>query len=111
VQDAPGRLGDLTGWECAHSSFHIEDYVPVDVAIADDAPVISESGQRTLLIRGLSFGLRFVQLVQGLQEPSAVRCIIGVNETNATFRFHRIRPGETWNRPDLDDYNQSRGTS
>lgn len=42
--------------------------------------------------------------MHGLPEPGAVRCIIGANETNTTFRFHQIRPGERWNRPDLDDY-------
>lgn len=103
-KDAPGRPGDLTGWECDHSSFHIEDHVPVDIAIIDDAPVIGEAGQRTLLIQGLNFSMRFASLVRGLPELSAVRCIVGANQTNATFRFHQIRPGETWHRPDLDDY-------
>jgi hypothetical protein len=105
AQDAPGSLGDLTGWECAHSSFHLEDLVPVDRAIIDDAPVISEAGQRTLLIHGLNFSLRFASLVHGLAEPRAVRCIIGANDSNATFRFHQIHPGERWNQPDLDVYN------
>jgi hypothetical protein len=104
AEDAPGGLGDLTGWECSYSSFHLEDLVPVDLVIIDDVPVISEAGQRTLLIQGLNFSLRFASLVHGLPEPSAVRCIIGANETSATFRFHQIRPGEIWNTPDLDDY-------
>jgi hypothetical protein len=26
------------------------------------------------------------------------------NMTNATFRFHQIRPGERWNLPDLDQF-------
>jgi hypothetical protein len=101
---APGRPGDLTGWECDHSSFHLEDLVPVDIAIHDDAPVISEAAQRTLLVQGLNFSLRFTDLVRALPAPCAVRCIVGANETNATFRFHQIRSGETWNRPDLDNY-------
>jgi hypothetical protein len=104
AKDAPRRPGDLTGWECDHSSFHIEDHVPVDIASIDDAPVISEAGQRTLLTQGLNFSMRFASLVRGLPEPSAVRCIVGANETNATFRFHQIRLGQTWHRPDLDDY-------
>jgi len=102
--DAPGQPGDLTGWECDHSSFHLEDLVPVDIAIVDDAPVISEAAQRTLLVQGLSFSLRFAGLVRALPAPGAVRCIVGANETNATFRFHQIRPGQRWNGPDLDDY-------
>ncbi|MFF3609922.1 hypothetical protein [Streptomyces sp. NPDC002463] len=33
-----------------------------------------------------------------------MRCVVAANETNATFRFHQIRPGEFWNYPDLDRY-------
>src|ERR1700759_2275583 len=54
AQGGPGRLGDRTGWESDHSSFHLEDHVPVDIAIIDDAPVISGTGQQTLLIQGLN---------------------------------------------------------
>ncbi len=104
AEGAPAIFPDLTAWECSDSSFHLEDLVPVDVAIVDDAPVISEAGQRTLLVHGLSFGLRFARLVRDLGGPAAVRCIIGANETNATFRFHQVREGEHWNPPDLDRY-------
>ncbi|MEI8407202.1 MULTISPECIES: hypothetical protein [unclassified Kribbella] len=41
-------------------------------------------------------------------QPGPVRCIVGANETNATFRFHQIRPGESWNRPDLNSYRLER---
>ncbi|GAA1008259.1 hypothetical protein Aple_070600 [Acrocarpospora pleiomorpha] len=101
---APSFFGDLTAWECSDSSFHLEDLVPVDVVIVDDAPVISGEGQRILLLHGVAFALEFSQRVYGLNPPSSVRCILGVNETNATFRFHQIRPGESWNVPDLDNY-------
>lgn len=104
AERAPAIFPDLTGWDCADSSFHIEDHVPVDIAIIDDAPVIREADQRTLLVQGLAFGLRFAHLVVALEDPGAVRCIIGANDTNATFRFHQIRPGERWNTPDLDSY-------
>lgn len=83
---------DLTSWECANSSLHLEDSVPVHIETVDDAPVISEAGQKTLLINGLAFGFRFAQLVQSIDEPSPVRCIIAANETNATFRFTRSGP-------------------
>jgi hypothetical protein len=102
---APSFSPDLTGWECSDSSFHLEDFVPVGVAVIDDVPVISEAAQRTLLIQGLGFGIRFACLVRDLDEPGPVRCIIGANGTNATFRFHQIREGERWNDPDLDSYN------
>jgi hypothetical protein len=51
-----------------------------------------------------SFGIRFTRLVRDLDEPRPVRCIIGANDTNATFRFHQIRRGESWNHADLDSY-------
>jgi hypothetical protein len=101
---APGRFQDLTGWECAHSSFHLEDDVPVTVTITDHEPGISEDDQNVLLRQGLALAIRFRALVYQLQEPVPVRCIIGANSTNATFRFHRIRPGERWNAPDLDRF-------
>jgi hypothetical protein len=104
AEGAPSIFKDLTGWECADSSFHLEDLVPVDVVIVDGAPVISEADQQILLLHGIAFALEFSQLVYALQPPSPVRCILGANETNATFRFHQIRPGESWNRADLDGY-------
>jgi len=108
AEGAPSFFPDLTAWECSDSSFHLEDFVPVDAATVNDAPVIDEADQRTLLLYGLNFTLRFARLVHGLDEPTAVRCIIGANETNATFRFHQVREGEHWNPPDLDRYQQDR---
>jgi hypothetical protein len=92
---APSFFKDLTAWECADSSFHIEHHVPaVHVAIVDEAPVISDSDQRILLVHGLAFGLQFSRLVYALDPPSPVRCIVAANDTNATLRFHQIRHGE-----------------
>lgn len=101
---APSFFNDLTAWECSDSSFHLEDHVPVPVAIVDDAPQIAEDDQRILLLHGIAFAIEFGQLVCALDQPSPVRCIVAANETNATFRFHQIRPGEFWNYPDLDRY-------
>lgn len=101
---APSNFPDLTGWECTDSSFHIEDFVPVTIDDVDDEPRISEDDQRVLLQQGIAFGLRFSRLVYRLDALVPVRCIVGANETNATFRFHQIRAGESWTRPNLDDY-------
>ncbi|WP_192809126.1 hypothetical protein [Actinomadura montaniterrae] len=101
---APGIFRDLTAWECADSSFHLEDAVDVTVDVTDGVPAISEDDQRVLLRQGVAFALEFARLVRALDPPAAVRCILGANETNATFRFHQIRPGERWNLPDLDEY-------
>ncbi|KJS56127.1 hypothetical protein VM98_09140 [Streptomyces rubellomurinus subsp. indigoferus] len=102
--DAPSFLGDLTGWECYDSSFHLEDLVPVHAALVDGTPHITEDDQQILLLHGIAFALEFGQLVYGLEQPSPVRCIVAANETNATFRFHQIRSGEFWNYPGLDRY-------
>jgi len=102
---APGMYHDLTGWECAHSSFHVEDYLPVSaVTSIDGTPDISEPDQRLLLTQALIFAARFARLVFDLAQPPAVRCIINANETCSTFRFNQIRSGEHWNLPDLDTY-------
>ena len=103
AEGGPGFV-DLTGWECADSSFHLERVVPVDVAVADGEPFISEEGQRVLLAHGVAFGLEFSRLVYGLRPSVPVRCILAANETCATFRFHQIRRGEHWNVPGLDGY-------
>ncbi|MEV0109741.1 hypothetical protein AB0H42_25855 [Nocardia sp. NPDC050799] len=108
VDNAPSFFPDLTGWECSDSSFHLEDFVPVDVAIIDDQPFIVEDDQRLLLLHGIALARVVGRLVYRLDPPAPVRFIIAANETNATFRFHRIRVGECWNSPDLDNYRQDK---
>jgi hypothetical protein len=96
---------DLTAWECATSTFHLDDVVPVHVgSLEDGEPVISEADQILMLRHGLGFALEVVRLVRALPEPVAVRCIVGANSTNGTFRFHRARRGESWLNPDVDAY-------
>ena len=104
AETIPLATGDLTGWECSDSSFHLEDVVPVEVVINDGVPAIGDEGQRILLLQGLAFALALSRSIYTLDPPSPVRCIIGVNRTNGTFRFHQIRPGEDWNHPELDSY-------
>jgi hypothetical protein len=105
ADDAPSIFPDLTGWECADSSFHLEDKVPVTVTLtAESEPRISEDDQRVLLSHGIAFAVEFAKLAHSLDPPAPVRCIIAANMTNATFRFHQIRPGERWNLPDLDQF-------
>jgi len=55
----PGIHHDLTRWECAHSSFHVEDYVAVSVVTSiDGTPGFSEPDQRLLLTQALIFAAR-----------------------------------------------------
>jgi hypothetical protein len=89
-------LDDLNRWECHDSSFHLEDFVPVDVTTVDDAPVITEDDQRILLLHAVAFALEFSKLVYALEPLTPVRCIISAGDTNATFRFHQIRPDQGW---------------
>jgi hypothetical protein len=105
-REAPRSDGpDLTGWECATSSFHLDDMVPVHIGSLDDGePVIGEEDQALMLRHGLGFAVEVVRLVRALPEPVAVRCIVGANSTNGTFRFHRARRGESWLSPDVDSY-------
>ena len=53
-------------------------------------------------MHGLAFAVRFGRLVRALDPPAPVRCIVAATETDATFRFHQIRPGEQWHRSDVD---------
>jgi len=59
TEKAPGIFTDLTGWECADSSFHLEDFVPVKVAVVDGAPLITDDDQRILMLHGAAFALEF----------------------------------------------------
>ncbi|HEV2375141.1 MAG TPA: hypothetical protein VGS19_23655 [Streptosporangiaceae bacterium] len=95
---------DLTGWESSDNAFHLEDYIPVAVTLADGVPSISPENRRILLLQGIAFGVELVRLVYDLSPPARVRSIISANDTCATFRFHQIRAGERWNDPDLDNY-------
>jgi len=105
VDRAPGNFPNLTLWECSVSSFHLDDVVPVAVGRLDDGePVIGESDQVLMLRHGLGFALEVVRLVNALDDPMPVCCIVGANSTNGTFRFHRARPGEAWLNADLDAY-------
>jgi hypothetical protein len=95
---------DLTGWECGDSSFHIEDFAPVQARLVDDVPRLGEAAQSMLLRQGIAFAAEFALLVRGLGEPRPVRVIIGVGTTGGTLRFHQIREGEDWIAADLDGY-------
>jgi hypothetical protein len=96
---------DLTAWECATSSFHLDDMVPVHLgSLTDGEPVISEANQVLMLRHGWGFALEVIRLVRALPEPVAVRCVVGANSTNGTFRFHRARRGQSWLDPDVDAY-------
>jgi hypothetical protein len=92
AEDAPSVFQDLTSWECADSSFRLED-------------LVAETDQRILLLHGIAFAREFSRSALALDPPSKVRCILSANETQVTFRFHQIRQGEDWIQPDLDRYN------
>ena len=80
-------LHDLTGWECAHSSFHLEDDVPqVNVTRdAEGAPLVSEDDQRVLLVHGAAFALEFSRHMYALRPPAPVRCIVAVNQRHVSI--------------------------
>ncbi|MFD4354093.1 hypothetical protein ACFWPX_16170 [Nocardia sp. NPDC058518] len=105
ADDAPGRYFDLIGWECFHTVLHLEDFVPVDRAHAE-VPIIGIDAQRTLLRQGIALAREVGRLAGELSTPIPLRCIVATNETNGTFRFHRIRPNEGWLLDDLDSYDR-----
>jgi hypothetical protein len=87
------------------NSFHLDDAVPVQVGRRDSGePVVSEADQVLMLRHGMGFALEIVRLVRELPGPFAVRCLVSANTTNGTFRFHRVRHGESWVVDDLDAY-------
>lgn len=104
ADNAPGGLPDLTGWECHHSSFHLEDFIRTSASDTNGQPSLSEDDQRLLLLHGVALAREVGQAVYALEPPIAVHLILSANATCATFRFHQIRAGERWEVPDLDSY-------
>ncbi|MFB7716075.1 hypothetical protein [Nocardia sp. NPDC056100] len=102
--DAPADFGDLTGWECAHTVLHLDDFVPVTVSQEGGEPLIGPDDQRELLRQGIVLAREIGRLAGELAVPQSIRCVISANDTNGTFRFHRIRSGESWHDADLDKY-------
>ncbi|MET8650280.1 DUF6630 family protein [Nocardia aurea] len=105
ADDAPGRQFDLTGWECFETKLHLEEFVPVERAYPD-GPIIGVDAQRTLLRQGVALAREVGRLAGELSAPIPLRCIISTGEANGTFRFHRIRPEESWLIDDLDSYSR-----
>lgn len=60
ADDAPGPFFDLTGWECSHTDFHLEDFVPVDTTYAEGP-----------LLEDLDSGLAY--FVRVLADPDTIR--------------------------------------
>ena len=109
AEPPPGNFPDLTGWECFVNSFHLEDVVPVEVALSDEGePSISEADQCVLLRHGVAFALEVCRLAASFERPIPVRCVVATNRTNGTFRFHRVRVGEDWVLADLNAYGSER---
>ena len=105
IGNAPGNSPDLTGWECSVNTVHLDFIVPIAIGSpAAGEPVIDDDAQVHLLRHGLGLAVEIVRLAGELDGPVPVRCIIGANSTSGTFRFHRVRPGETWLVEDLDAY-------
>lgn len=104
----PGNFPDLTGWECQVNSFHLEDLLPVEVSVSedDDDLTVDEAGQLEMLRQGLALGVELCRLAYDRTVP--LRCVVAVDGSGGTFRFHRIRAGEDWLRTDMDEYRSSK---
>ncbi|MBB2748882.1 UNVERIFIED_ORG: hypothetical protein FHR35_008785 [Microbispora rosea subsp. rosea] len=103
---SPHRHTDLTGVECDANSRHLDDHPDVAVSI-DHAgrPRIGRDHRIHMLRQGIVLSGIVHTLARRLPDRPPVRCITATDETNGTFRFHQIRPGEEWLRlDDLDGY-------
>ncbi|MCX4823716.1 hypothetical protein OG883_28350 [Streptomyces sp. NBC_01142] len=101
----PGGFPDLTGWECSVTSLHLEDFVPVRTTVSEDGvPALDEDVQLLLLQHGFALATEVCRLAGALEPPVPVQCLVSANDSSATFRFHRMRAGESWVAADLDAY-------
>ena len=106
-QESRTGYDDLTWWEFYATKMHLEDYVPVHVGGLVDGcgtPVIGEADQLKLLRQGFGYALEIIRMARALQPVPPFRCVVGVNESCGTCRFHVGRPGEHSLADDLDEF-------
>ena len=99
-------FAELTYRESQRNCWHLEDDDPaIKVDIDDEGtPHIDLNDQIRMLRRGIVLSRIVHDLAAGLPDHPPLRCITATNDTNGTFRFHQIRPGEQWHADDLDGY-------
>jgi hypothetical protein len=100
-------FAELTYRETQRNSWHLDDHSAIHVEIDDEGtPHISYEHQLHMLKQGVLLSRLVLDLAAGLPDRPPICCITGTNDTNGTFRFHQLRPGEAWLLDDLDQYAQ-----
>ncbi|MEU9508226.1 hypothetical protein AB0D32_18340 [Micromonospora sp. NPDC048170] len=98
---------ELTYRETQRNSWHLDDHPVIHVDIDDEgAPHISYEHQLHMLKQGVLLSRVIIGLAANLPDRPPICCITSANDTNGTFRFHQLRPGEAWLHDDLDKYTQ-----
>jgi hypothetical protein len=82
-------LGSRTAYECFVNAFHVDRYL--------DGELEGEA----LTLQAVALADR---LFAKLAARGRIRVIASFNEDDATLRFHRIRPDESWLAHDLEGY-------
>jgi hypothetical protein len=96
---------DLTFRESQRNCWHLDDHPDIHAEVdGEGTPHIDHDDQVLMLRHGLALSLIVGELARALPDRPATCCIIGANDTNGTFRFHQLRPGERWIGEDLDLY-------
>ncbi|WP_147433108.1 hypothetical protein [Catellatospora citrea] len=100
-------FAELTYRETQRNSWHLDDHPAVHVEVDDEGgPRISHEHQLHMLKQGILLSRLVLVLAAGLPDRPPLCCITSANDTNGVFRFHQLRPGETWLQGDLDLYAQ-----
>lgn len=96
TENATEHPGGLTGWEASNNWVPLEGFIGVQSNALYGPDNLPEGQQQILLHYGIEFLLKFTALAQALDPPVPLRCILAGSERSVTFRFHQIRPAETW---------------
>jgi hypothetical protein len=100
-------FAELTYRETQRNSWHLDDHPAIHVDIDEEGgPHISYDHQLHMLKQGVLLSRITVGLAAGLPDRPPICCITSTNDTNGIFRFHQLRPGESWLHDDLDQYAQ-----
>jgi hypothetical protein len=96
---------ELMDREAQRNCWHLDDHPTIHVEVDEDGqPHISVEHQVHMLKQGVQLSRLVLDLALDLPDRPAICCITGANDTNGTFRFHQLRPGDAWLSDDLDQY-------
>ena len=98
------EFATLTERECWMNSWHLDVHPEVHVETDEEGwRHIAIEDQVHMLRQGITLARIVREAARRLPDPPPTCCIITTNNTNGVFKFHQLRPGETYLPPGAQD--------